>query len=324
MCWGPVFDAAIVVVAEERTGLEACLDSLVTAVEHAQTQGIRTFIYVLDNGSSDAVADLADGYHDCVYWRRWERRTGYAQIRNFALRYAARENFPFTIFIDPRTEALPNLIADLVDLMRRHDDLGLVEHQPHQTSTVEEPVFDGSQTVAAPPERCAAADDLEGGEPSWIPGNVFIVSNAMISVIGQFDDTYRTATALDDLCRRALHDRWRIRYTSGAVRHSDPAAARRRPGPWSEAFYFAACETGTSSTQLQHLCQLLATLAIAGLRYQPLATIVKLAAVAAGAAVVACSWHRVLQARRRTRALSANPTWTHREPRPRDGETVSR
>lgn len=325
MCYGALHEAVIVVVARERAGLSACLDRLIAAVEHAQTEGVHSFIYVVDNVSPDAVANLVDGYHESVYWVRNTRELGYAEARNWNLRQARRQGHRFVIFVDPHALIPPNLVTDLVGCMRWYEDVGLAE--PREAQAVSDAAIPAVASGLPPgasepedPDSAAHPDDCDiPGAPDVIDrlvlrGAVFIV-RVGVSSIGQFDEAHRSPLALDDLCRRTRHDGWRVvQAPQLTIQYEGPASeGGSQMRRMCDTLYLTCCDPALAWTYLAKLMgMMLGMLALAGAGRKPWSGAGKVAVFIGAVAMLVGRGPRVIDRRRSARKLLASPTWRSR------------
>jgi GT2 family glycosyltransferase len=344
-CFGSSFyEAVIVVVADDRKDLETCLHQLTAAVEHAQARHLHTYIFVVDNGSRDGVADLVDAYHESVYWTRNARRLGYAEARNQALTSTRRDGARFVMFVDPRAQIMPNLITDLIDLMCWQSDIGLAEpgYEILAEDSAPDPgpggaaadEDDGEDAVSAGPAvprgdaGAAMPARPEVVDRTGLRGVVYIVRRSMIHSIGLFDATHRSALALDDVCIRARHEGWRI----GAAPALIVQYERPEPEPGGlvrgmcDTLYLTCCDPALKGKQLAKLgAMMVATsLMVAGMSRKPWDAVRGIAVFAAALVMLVGRAHRVASRRRSARRLIEYPQW-RRSPRDADApEAVAR
>jgi glycosyltransferase involved in cell wall biosynthesis len=173
----PLVSAVIPVHRGERF-LPAALDS-VAAQTHPNVETI-----VVDDGSPDASADLAEGRPGVTVLRR--PRGGVAAARNAGIAVARGE---FIALLDQDDEWLPDRLARQLAALREHPaaDVALCHMHMALASGTEQPEWFPDAWLEAP-------------QPGWVP-SAWLVRRRAFDAVGPFDETLEIACDADWLAR---------------------------------------------------------------------------------------------------------------------------
>jgi len=193
--------------------LQACLDSL-----RNQT-GVELEVIVVDNGSADGSADMAEWDFRCTVIRNAENR-GFCAANNQGIRAARGE---FVALLNNDAEAEPGWLAALWDACRRAPDVGmaaskvLVWEDPRTIDKAGHLIFPDGQN------RGRGSGALDRGqfdreeEVLWPDGCAAMYRKAMLDQIGGFDEDFFAYGDDAELGLRARIAGWRCVYTPAAV-----------------------------------------------------------------------------------------------------------
>jgi hypothetical protein len=336
MCCGPEYDVIVIIVADAIAPLDVCLASLIADAAHAEASGrLRTHVCVVDNASPDHVFDWATEHYPDTSRIRTTETVSYAQARNEGLALARWSDAPYFLLLDPATQFPAGLISGLVEAMRRHDDLGLIEPLQHVYTpgnlTLGEynarstevlalhsrrQGHERGQTTTAPGPNTRTRTGPDTIEDVSLDGHALLGRMAVLDRTGLLDEAYQTDYAVDDLLRSARLDGWRTAVlTEIGIQLREPEGADGREIDAAEArdeLYYLACHPiprGISPwTALADQGWFWREL-ITALRTRPRDTTAAILTTLGSYAWLAWHWPRVLGRRRALRQMERHPTW---------------
>jgi len=246
-------DLSVVIVSwNVRELLRQCLASLVSQVPTPEgwfaLPGGRTLeIWVVDNGSSDGSAEMAEAAFPGVHVLRSTNR-GFAAGNNLGI---ARSRGRYIMLLNPDTQAVGLALNTLLDTMDAHPDVGAIGPQLRygdgrpQSSRRRFPTpwtgFMESTLLQQwfPHNRWAARYhmlDLPDDtlcDVDWLVGAALLVRREAIEQAGLLDEGYFMYSEEMEWCRRIKGRGWRIVYQPAALimhyegRSSAQVAAQR-------------------------------------------------------------------------------------------------
>ncbi len=205
------------------------------AIHRATAPGAYEIVLV-DNGSTDATANLVDDPENPVLTVvRNDTNRGYAVACNQGARVSSRQ---VVVFLNNDTEVQAGWLEPLVDELERHPEVGAVGARLlYPDGTVQHAGVDlvlGPDGVLDGVHRClgAAGDDRAVLERSAVP----VVTGALLAVrrdafwaAGGFDERYWNGNEDVDLCLSLGAAGWRVVYRpdSCAVHHESASGPER-------------------------------------------------------------------------------------------------
>jgi len=208
--------SVVVVNWNRKELLRACLASL------ARQTGVSLEIIVVDNGSSDGSADLAEREFGAQVIRNPENR-GFCAANNQGIAVARGE---FIALLNNDAEAEPGWLAALHRVCSRGPDIGmaaskvLVWEDPQRIDKVGHLIFPDGQN------RGRGSGALDRGqydreeEVLWPDGSAALYRKEMLDQIGGFDEDFFAYGDDAELGLRARIAGWKCIYTpEAAVRH---------------------------------------------------------------------------------------------------------
>jgi GT2 family glycosyltransferase len=212
----PAAVAVIVVTRNSASCLGVCLES-VLASEHSPLQ-----VIVVDNDSTDGTRALVAARFPTVELVALARNVGYAAAANVGLCRSAPGS-AHGFLVNPDTRMAPSLVSDLVDVMRRHPDLGIVGPLQHEYRPAG-PCCEGppnawshymlgrlgahefvDQVPDLPPYGSSRPDADGLADVAFVQGAALFLRLDVLARTGPLDETYFCYYEEVDLCRRT---RW--------------------------------------------------------------------------------------------------------------------
>ena len=223
----PGLISVVVVNWNRRELLRACLTSV-------QTQsGVDFEVIVVDNGSEDGSADMAERDFRCHLIRNRENR-GFCAANNQGIAIASGE---FVALLNNDAEAEPGWLAALAAAFGGRPEIGmaaskvLVYEDPRRIDKVGHLIYPDGQN------RGRASGSLDDGrfdrqeECLWPDGCAAMYRKAMLDQIGGFDEDFFAYGDDAELGLRARIAGWRCLYVPTAVvRHHRGASLGLRSG----------------------------------------------------------------------------------------------
>ena len=220
-----------------REHLRACLASL--------GQPAQTEVFVIDNASTDASADMVAAEFPWVSLIRAPRNGGYAYGNNLALRRCQGE---MVLLLNPDTLLPAGAIQTLVQKLRDHPEAGIVGpkllrpdgsmHLACRRSFPTPPVafyrLSGLSRLFPRSRRFGQynltyADPDQAMEVDAVCGACLLIRRAVLDRIGLLDERFFMYGEDLDWCLRARQAGWAVRYEPQVVvRHQHGAASRKR------------------------------------------------------------------------------------------------
>jgi hypothetical protein len=240
----PIDVSVVVVTHEHREFIGPCLESLAREVAE-----LRGEVFVVDNRSRDGSAELVAQRHPWVQLIVRERRCGFSDNHNLAIRRARGRH---VLILNPDTELRPGALATLTRFMDASPDVGicgaklLFPDGSVQPSCRRFPTL-RSVLVRRTPLRllargCAAnrrhlmLDQPIATEPcdvDWLLGACLLVRRAAIDEVGLLDEGYHLYVEDIDWCYRMRRNGWRVCWVPQAqIVHAHQAASDRRLLSW--------------------------------------------------------------------------------------------
>jgi GT2 family glycosyltransferase len=236
----------------------AALDSL-----GARRQGLELDVVVVDNGSTDATAQVVAARDDCRLVRSDNR--GYAAGVNLGV--ASGSHTAHILVLNPDTECLPGSIAALLHASREEHAIvaprilevsGMTSRSLRRAPSLRRALglsFTGRPSLSEIVGEDAAYETR--GRADWATGAALMVPRECHDSLGGWDESFFLYSEETDFCLRAADEGWPTVYEpSAAVRHAGRGSGwnddlyamqivnrvrlfRRRRGPVSGATYFA-------------------------------------------------------------------------------------
>ncbi len=209
---------AVVLAWNGRRWIGPCLDALL-ATEYPGLE-----VLVVDNGSTDGTAELAEAHVPRLRLIRNGRNVGYAAGNNVGVRAALRTGAEFVALVNQDTRVERGWLTPLVEAAVADTRLGVLSPaQWDYEGRTPDPAF--LALLASVDSR--AADALAAGDPVRGPieaptaiGAALLLTRALIEAVGLFDPLYFVYFEEADLCRRARRRGFRVVIVPEArVRH---------------------------------------------------------------------------------------------------------
>jgi hypothetical protein len=214
--------------------LPRCLQSLIHA-----TEGIRSEVILVDNGSTDRSLEIARETCPAAEVISLDRNTGYAAGNNVGLRQSRGR---YLLLLNTDTEMPVETLRAMLDMMRRDDRLGILGCRQHDRSGNElisrHEAFDGP---LAPKFRASAASDA-----AWVSGACLLARREMYQQVGGLDEGFPLYYEDVDWCYRAHLAGWKvgwlgevsITHDAGGSSGGIDRAARRKLQLMSESLVY--------------------------------------------------------------------------------------
>jgi hypothetical protein len=215
--------------------LPRCLQSLVRA-----TQGIRSELILVDNGSTDRSLEIARGICPAAAAIELDRNTGYAAGNNAGLR---RSRGRYLLLLNTDTEMPAVTLRAMLDVMCRDERLGILGCRQHDRLGDEllsrHEAFDGP---LAPSFRASTASDA-----AWVSGACLLARREMYQQIGGLDEAFPLYYEDVDWCYRARLAGWKVEWLgevsithdAGGSSGGIGRTARRKLQLRSESLFYA-------------------------------------------------------------------------------------
>ena len=211
--------AVIVISTNEARWLRACLT---TVFEHAG--GASLDVVVADNMSTDGTADLVGSEFPQARIVASENR-GFGHANNRGLETTSAE---FVLFLNPDTEVVEGSFADLVEVMRRRREIGVIGVRQVGSDGELQPSIRRFPTVlrslcqALGSERWPFRASWTGErvlDPAayeretqcdWVSGSFMLVRREALDRVSPFDERFFIYCEETDLCLRIKEAGWSI------------------------------------------------------------------------------------------------------------------
>ncbi len=193
--------------------LRACLQSL------ARQQGVPFETIVVDNGSSDGSADMAEREFQARVIRNQENR-GFCAANNQAI---AASQFEFVALLNNDAEAEPGWLDALYQACNRHPRIGmaaskiLVWEEPERIDKVGHLIFPDGQNRGRGSGAIDRGQFDREEDVLWPDGCACLYRRAMLDQIGGFDEDFFAYGDDAELGLRARIAGWACAYTPRAV-----------------------------------------------------------------------------------------------------------
>ena len=213
---------AVIVTYNSRDHVLDAVRSL--AREH---QALDIEVVVVDNGSSDDTADLADGHGGCTVVRTDNR--GYAAGVNRGV-LESKGTGPVLV-LNPDTECLPGAVVAMMGASERHhaliaprlvDGEGSTSPSIRRTPTIRRAMSLSFTGLPSFTERVEVSRLYETAGPiDWATGAAILVPRECHLALGGWDETFFMYSEETDFCLRAADRGWPVWYEpSAVVRHT--------------------------------------------------------------------------------------------------------
>ena len=243
-------DLEIIIVNFQSTDhILGCLKSLYDSLG-----GIRTTVFIQDNGSTDGV-DRIEEHFPQVHLHRNRTNIGFAAAVNKVVR---KGDAPFILLLNPDTTVSPGLLQET---------LALMEKSPH-TAIIGPRVLDGDGRLQASARRFPNALTALFGRQSllsrlwpnnrftrinltahtctdqdpiavdWVSGACMLVRREAVAKVGLMDENFFMYWEDADWCRRMRLKGWQVVYDPRAtVIHHTAQSSRKKPVRSAYAFH---------------------------------------------------------------------------------------
>ena len=198
-----------------------CLDSL-RAVE-----GVEFGIIVVDNGSTDSSVEIVQREYPDVELIRNDENILFAEGNNVGLRRAMELGGDLFLLLNNDTEVDPGFLEPMIDVLRRHPDVGIVGPMILYHDDPGRIWYGGGDfypLIWIPRHRDIRKLQTEtcgaGGETGYVSGCALLVKREVIEKTGMLDPSYRIYCEDVDFCLRAQGEGYRCYYEPAArIRH---------------------------------------------------------------------------------------------------------
>lgn len=201
--------------------LFACIDSVLKG-----TIGLTAELFVVDNASSDASAEMVAEQFPQVYLIRNEENRGFATANNQALKQAKGE---YLLLLNPDMHLEQNTLPIMVQWMAEHSDVGVTScklvtetgetmREVRRFPTLWSQIIILCKLSSLFPKTLAhyhyAELDLDKEhDVDQVRGSFFMIRRACLEQIGLFDEKFFLWFEEVDFCKRAKNAGWRVVYT---------------------------------------------------------------------------------------------------------------
>jgi hypothetical protein len=211
--------------------LDKCLSALKQEIERSAFGPAGAEVFVVDNMSKDASADMVAAKHAWVTLIRNRENRGFAAANNQALRVAQGQ---YVLLLNPDTEIVPGAFAALLQFLDVHADAGVVAPQllnsdgSVQRSCRKFPTFWGMffELVGFSRMMPEVAMFREYKMLDWMhddqrqvdqpEGACLLIRKSVLDQIGLFDEGYFMLFEEVDWCYRVKEAGWEIWFTPTA------------------------------------------------------------------------------------------------------------
>jgi GT2 family glycosyltransferase len=194
-----------------------CLDSL-RAVE-----GVEFGIIVVDNASTDSSVEIVQREYPEVELIRNDENLLFAEGNNVGLRYAMERGGELFLLLNNDTEVDPGFLGPMIDVIRRHSDIGIVGPMILYHDDPERIWYGGGDfypLIWIPRHRDIRKLQTEtcavGGDTGYVSGCSLLVKREVIEKTGMLDPSYRIYCEDVDFCLRAQGAGFRCYYEPAA------------------------------------------------------------------------------------------------------------
>ena len=232
-------DLSVVIVSYNvQHYLAACLESI-----PAGTDGLSVEVFVVDNASPDASAELVARRFPWVRLLVNRENVGFARAVNRAL---ALTRGRYALLLDPDTVVPASALTRLVKVADRSPEAGLAGPALHDPATGElqpslrpfpswrsafshytlaKPLL---RLLPSPPWRPVVDRPMVDG---WLIGGCLLIRRDLLNAIGGLDEQYFLFCEDTDYCRRAIRANRRLLYTheTTVLHHEGKSAEQERP-----------------------------------------------------------------------------------------------
>jgi len=205
--------SVIIVNWNRRELLRACLESL------ARQRGVKFETIVVDNGSQDGSADLAEQSFGCRVIRNRENR-GFCAANNQGIAVAQGE---FVALLNNDAEAEPDWLSALAEGLESAPEAGMAAckilvHEDHRRiDKVGHLIYPDGQNRGRGTGSIDRGQFDDDGECLWPDGCAAIYRKRMLDEIGGFDEDFFAYGDDAELGLRARIAGWKCVYTPRAV-----------------------------------------------------------------------------------------------------------
>ncbi len=243
-------DLEIVIINFQSTDhVLACLQSL-----YASLGGIRTTVYIEDNGSTDGV-DRIEEHFPQVHLHRNRTNIGFAAAVNQVIR---KGDAPFIMLLNPDTTVSQGLFQETLALMKNSpltaiigprvlDGDGSVQASARRFPNALTALF-GRQSLLSrlcPNNRFTrqnlTTNTYMGRDPvsvDWVSGACMLIRRAAVDEVGLMDENFFMYWEDADWCRRMRLNGWQVVYDPRAsVVHHTAQSSRKKPVRSAYAFH---------------------------------------------------------------------------------------
>ncbi len=224
--------SVIIVTWNVREQLRTCLLALPAA-----TKGLSTEIIAIDNGSTDAAAEMfADEFPEVRLLRNTEN-AGFARANNQGLALAGGR---YVVLLNPDTEPPPQSLTDMVQFMDAHPGAGAAgprlvrpdgTPQPYAFGEDPSPIYLLRRALAH--RRGGYLHDWGVTEPlqaGWVSGACLVARRAAVEQVGGLDERIFMYFEDNDWCRRMRQGGWEVWYNPRAqMLHIGGASLNQNP-----------------------------------------------------------------------------------------------
>ena len=230
--------SVIIVSTNEAHFLGPCLEALAAERAHLSLE-----VWVVDNASTDATAQLTRARYPWVCLLQRTQRGGFAANNNAAL---TRCTGRYALVLNPDTEVEPGALPRLVAYMDAHPQVGICGAQLVFTDGTIQPscrrfptllsvvarrtplrtVLRGSATNAR--HLMADFDHAQTSVVDWLLGACLMVRRELLRGVGLLDAGYFLYAEDIDWCYRAWQAGWQVTYCAEArITHHHQAKSDR-------------------------------------------------------------------------------------------------
>ncbi|MSQ24361.1 MAG: glycosyltransferase family 2 protein [Chloroflexi bacterium] len=219
-----------------------------------QTQGASMEVFVVDNASGDGSADMVEAEFPGFCLIRSPRNGGYAYGNNLAL---SRAGGRYLLLLNPDTEFGPTVLADMVEYMDSHPDVGaagpkivlpdgrldLACRRAFPTPAVAFYRLSGLSRLFPRSARFGRynftyLDPDEEAEVDSVVGAFMLVRREAVEQVGLLDERFFMYGEDLDWAYRMKGEGWHIRYNPRVkVVHQKGASSRQASQRTTVAFY---------------------------------------------------------------------------------------
>jgi N-acetylglucosaminyl-diphospho-decaprenol L-rhamnosyltransferase len=221
----PLLLSVIVVTHNHAVYMQRCLDALVPEIKRIGGE-----LIVVDNRSDDESATIAQQYADAQVYINTERR-GFSANNNFGM---AKAKGRYLLLLNPDTEVHPGALANLVQFMETHPQVGMcgaqllfpngqIQPSPRRFPTL------GSVIARRTPLRMFLRQshlnqthlmkDLDHSKVQpvdWLLGACMFIRREVLETVGPLDEGYFLYVEDIDWARRMHAANWQVYYVPTA------------------------------------------------------------------------------------------------------------